>query len=313
MREKENAGGNPETKESAGREGVTKKQVKPPFLTRKRGVCIAVAAALVLCALVAFFVAQNRLTAKIMRILRIEGTVALEENGQTKTIMDNLRLQDGSALSTKAQSLAMVGLDEYKIVTLEENSRAEFKKRGKALELFLTEGRLFFEVKKKLGDDERFDVRTSTMLVGIRGTSGYINTDDEGHVSLIVTDGEVSVTGVNPDTGEEKETTVSSGQKLVIYLYDRAVDSVMFFMEPVTEATLPDEAVRALSENEALLDKVCQATGWNRELILSRAGAPQDKGEILPESAQVQAADSASLGAGGTGSGAGNGGAVKGD
>ena len=207
--------------------------------------------------------------ATTMRILRIEGTVTVEDaNGNEKPITDNMRFGSGEAVNTAAKSLAAIGLDDHKVVTLQENSRAEFKKAGNKLELNLTEGGIFFEVDKPLEEDETFDVRTSTMVVGIRGTSGYVYVDSEGHECLLLTDGKVHIVGTNPVTGEKKEVYVTAGQNVRVYLYnDRDVDSIMFELEEFTEADIPEFARAMVLEDEDLLNKVCEDAGWDPDLI----------------------------------------------
>ena len=77
------------------------------------------------------------------------------------------------------------------------------------------------------------------------------------------------VIGTNPTTGETKEIEVYAGQRISTYLYnDRNVDSIMFFVEDVTERDLPEFLLERLRENPALLDKVCKETGWDKPWIL---------------------------------------------
>ena len=117
---------------------------------KKLIVILAVAVVLIAAVIIIFFLRKSGLTAITMRILRIEGTVSLEENGKEKPVKENLRLNEGNALNTATASIASVGLDEYKIVTLNEESRAEFNKLGKKLDLSLTEGSMYVDVQKKL-------------------------------------------------------------------------------------------------------------------------------------------------------------------
>ena len=134
-------------------------------------VIVAVIAAIVIAVLLLH---KSAITANTMRLLRCEGTVTIEDSkGAEKPVLDNIRFQSGDALNTGFDGLASVGLDDSKIVTLQSDSRAEFLKNGKKLELKLTKGGLYFEVTEKLNDDESFEIKTSTMTVGIRGTSGY--------------------------------------------------------------------------------------------------------------------------------------------
>ena len=109
-------------------------------LSKKQLIIIGAVAAAVVIGVVLFIVLNNNsLKATTMKLLRMEGTVTLEENGETKTVKENLRFKSGDAISTEVKSLVSVGLDETKIVTLYEESRAEFKKDGKDLELTLTD------------------------------------------------------------------------------------------------------------------------------------------------------------------------------
>lgn len=235
---------------------------------KKKIILIIVAAVILLLGIILFFLWRSKITATTMRILRIEGTVTLEDDGKEKTITNNLRLNSGNALTTALKSLVSIGLDDTKIVTLDEKSRAEFNQSGRKIELNLTAGSLFFEVQKPLDNDESFDIRTSTMVVGIRGTSGWVSVDGE-HESLIITDGVVHVIGTNPVTGEVKEIDVKAGQRVNVYLYnDRKIDSIMFELIEVTERDLPEFLLERLRENPQLLDKVCRETGWDKPWIL---------------------------------------------
>ena len=176
---------------------------------------IALCAGLAIAAVIAGNL-YSRYMATSMRILRLEGTVHLQQNGRTRTVQDSVRLQSGDEMKTEPSSLVSVGLDETKIITLEEKSLADVEKRIKWLRLNLKEGCLFFQVTKALEDDETFDITTSTMTIGIRGTSGYVIVDEDGQESLVITDSHVHVVGVNPTTKEVKEIDVYAGQRITV-------------------------------------------------------------------------------------------------
>ncbi len=251
---------------------------------KKKKIIIIVAAVLLLVVaaiLILYF--RSKITATTMRILRLEGEVTLEDSGSPKQVKENLRLKSGNALTTALESLVSIGLDDTKIVTLNEKSRAEFNQSGRKLDLELTAGSLFFEVSEPLTDEETFDIRTSTMVVGIRGTSGLVSVEG-GNESLIISDGTVHVVGTNPYTGEVKEIDVSAGQKITVYLYnDREVDSIEFFLEEVTEHDMPEFALQCMRKNEELLDKIVAETGWDKPWILLQvidvANPPSDDGD----------------------------------
>ena len=234
-----------------------------------------VALGIVAAIVIAIVLSRNGYLANTMRLLRVEGTVNIENgDGGTKPVIDNIRFQSGDALNTGADGLASVGLDDSKIVTLQNDSRAEFTKSGKRLELKLTKGALFFNVTEKLSEDETFEIKTSTMTAGIRGTSGYVYYDDDGRDSLVITDGVVIVTAINPETGETKYAEVRGGQKITVYLYsDRTQDSVEFSITDVKENDLPEFPLQMISENEELINRVCEFTGWDKEALKAAASA----------------------------------------
>ena len=212
---------------------------------------------------------QKGYHATSMRLLRVEGTVNIEtSNGGTKPVIDNIRFQSGDALSTGADGLASVGLDDTKIITLQNDSRAEFTKQGKHLELKLTKGAVFFNVTEKLQPDETFEIKTSTMTAGIRGTSGYVYYDDSGRDALIITDGAVEVKATNPVTGETKTAKVEGGNGITVYLYsDREEDTIEFTLEEVGVEDLNDFTVQMIANNDELLNRVCDYTGWDKEAL----------------------------------------------
>ena len=242
-------------------------------LSKTEKIVISSIAAVVVIAIVAgiIFFVNSKYLATTMRLLRVEGTVNIEDSsGSSKPVIDNIRFQSGDALNTGSDGLASVGLDDTKIVTLENDSRAEFYKSNKQLELKLTKGALFFEVTEKLADDETYEIKTSNMSVGIRGTSGYVYYDENGLESLIITDGVVKVSAYNPETGETKTVEVRGGEKITCYLYSDKTedhDTIEFELTKLSEEDLPYFPLKMLIENEHLLDKVCEYTGWDKEKL----------------------------------------------
>ena len=208
----------------------------------QRGIAIGVAALVV--ALIAVFaflkLHRSRNLANTMRLIRKEGFVFLEENNELKTVTNNMRFQSGDVLTTGKQSLASISLDDTKIITMEEESTVDFTKSGKQLELKLRSGKIYFEVNKPLEDDESMYIKTSNVIVGVRGTAGWVFYDREGHQCVLLTSGKVTISATNPWTGETKSTTVEAGQLLITYLYsDRTTDSVMFELMEAT--SIPED------------------------------------------------------------------------
>ncbi len=216
-------------------------------------IIIAVAAVLFIAIFAAIFAFRGKISAVSMRIIQFEGTVSLEERGKPKTIRNNARLNGEDTVSTESNSTVKIGLDDYKIVSLRELSRARISKNGRMLELNLENGTLDFEVSKPLEADETMDIKTSTMIVGIRGTAGIVSSID-GVDSVEITEGVVHVTVTNPYTGEVKETDVHAGEKILVKMHaDRAQDSIEIInpdaTQPSQEPSADDDTEEAASLN----------------------------------------------------------------
>ena len=263
-------------------------------MPKEKKIAFSVFAAIILIAIVVFIVliARRGYLATTMRLLRVEGTVNIEDsNGRVKPVIDNIRFQSGDALSTGSDGLASVGLDDTKIVTLQNDSRAEFIKRNKQIELKLTKGGLFFEVTEHLEDDELYEIKTSNMTVGIRGTSGYVYYSEDGLQSLIITDGVVIVTAYNPVTGETKTCEVRGGEKVTLYLYSDSNserDSIEFDLVPVEGSDVPEFPLSQIVADDELLARVCAETGWDPEELKALAEAILGiSGEPTPTPAEI--------------------------
>ena len=242
-------------------------------ISKKKIIIISVAAALVVAgAVVGIVFARKGYLAKTMRLLKVEGTVNIEDaKGASKPVVSNIRFQSGDALNTGEDGLASVGLDDAKIVTLNHDSRAEFSKRGKELELKLTKGSLFLNVTEKLKSDEKFEIKTSNMTCGIRGTSAVIYYDekDDMRETIAVTDGTVEISATNPNSGETKTAKVEAGQQLKVYLYttDEAGTTIDFKIIEITEEDLSLFTLGMIAENDELIKRICEYTGWDPEKL----------------------------------------------
>ena len=114
-------------------------------------------------------------TATAMHLTRTEGTVAVSDGGgKDVPVLDNLGLYSGYGVNTRPASYAWINLDDVKLVKLDQNSGITIQKEEKRLEIELKSGSLFFNVTQPLEEDETMGIRTSTMLVGIRGTCGWV-------------------------------------------------------------------------------------------------------------------------------------------
>lgn len=250
---------------------MTQINKSPKFSKQKITILVLSVAVVAAVAVVAgILLTRNDYLAKTMRLLRVEGTVTIEDQkGGTKPVADNVRFQSGDALSTGSDGVASVGLDDKKIVTLNNDSRAEFVKNGKHLELKLTKGALFFNVTEKLRSDEKFEIKTSTMTAGIKGTSGivYYDESDDNRETIAITDGAVEISATNPETGETKTARVEGGQQLKVYLTNDEGNSISFLLEDICEEDLSIFSLGIIAENDELISRICDYTGWDPDKL----------------------------------------------
>ena len=61
-----------------------------------------------------------------------------------------------------------------KLAKLDQDSEIAITKEGKEMEIEVKSGSLFFNATEPLADDKSMNIRTSTMIVGIRGTCGWV-------------------------------------------------------------------------------------------------------------------------------------------
>lgn len=151
-------------------------------------------------------------SATTMRLRKTEGKVRIND-AQDKDIeaREDLALYSGYGLKTKTESFAWVDLDSVKLAKLDESSKIEIEKDGDDLTILLRDGNIFFQITEPLGDDESMSIRTSSMMIGIRGTCGWIETEKSGDVTKIyLLEGKVKCRA-----GEES-VTVTAGEMAMI-------------------------------------------------------------------------------------------------
>ena len=114
-------------------------------------------------------------SATSMHLRKTEGTVGVSDGeGKDITAKDDLGLYSGYQVGTQEKSYAWIDLDRVKLTKLDADSQIEINKEGKKLEIDVKTGSLFFNVTEPLDDDETMNIAASTMIIGIRGTCGWV-------------------------------------------------------------------------------------------------------------------------------------------
>ena len=196
--------------------------------------------------------------AAAMHLRRTQGTVGVSDNeGKSVEPRDDLGLYSGYGVGTQAESFAWIDLDEVKLTKLDQNSEIEITKEGKRLEIEVKSGGLFFNVTEPLAEDETLDIVTSTMMIGIRGTCGWVRGNTaallEGEVE--VTAGEQSVT----ITAGEMARVSEDGELVVTEL--PAIDVPAFVRAELDgpDAAEPKAVLEQLEERERVKDQARKA------------------------------------------------------
>ena len=229
--------------------------------------------------------AANSTKASTMRLMETEGTATVENAiGKKLSIQDKMRLYSGYEVSTEKASYAYISLDNSKAVKLDASSAVKVNQSGKKLELDVTAGELMFNVPVALKSDESLNIRTSTMVTGIRGTAGWVNALDRYTTRVGVLEGSVTIQSKDPFTGADRSVTIVGGQIATIIRHERANaiqqqlidDGVIIeenivaeltepgqIVEEIQEADIPGFVAEEVSSNSDLQDRISEESPLN--------------------------------------------------
>lgn len=232
---------------------MNKKAAIPIGIKIEAMLALMLAFALMVC-LWAPVLAEQSAEAKDMRLEATEGTVTLKNSsGKSLSVREGMKLYSGYTLKTSAKSYAYVTLDSSKVVKLDANSEVEVRKDGSKLELLVSAGELFFNVTSPLADDETMNIRTSTMVTGIRGTSGYVSSGADGVSSISVLDGSVTAIVI----GGTASAQVSAGTSGSVVGGVNAIVS-----DTLTESGIPGFVAVEIAMMKASSSASSRTLGW---------------------------------------------------
>lgn len=215
--------------------------------------------------------ADTSVSGATMRLSSREGTVNVSgKGGKAVAAFDNMRLQSGYNLETEAASYAGLALDDVKAVKMDELSKGEIRKKGKQLELLLSEGSLLCNVTAPLKGEESLSIRTSTMITGIRGTVVYAEVVDSNTSRVCVLEGQVLVRPVNPVEGDRNGQYIEKGRQALIIGPDRMERKGEIQTLPLTEADIAPYVLWEIHENEELARRLREA-GWDVDWMIENA------------------------------------------
>ena len=274
-------------------------------MTRKKLLSLLLALTLLASLAVPAFAAE---TAAVIRLTKTTGTVEISKSsGKPVSLLQNMRLYSGYHVSTDEESYAWINLDDSKLLKEDAASEVEIRKDGKKLDVLLCSGNVFFDVAKPLEDDESLNIRTSTMAVGIRGTSGWVQVVDRWTARVFILEGEVECSVMDPVTGQLKAEPVRGGERAtcVVYPQEKAGDKCAILREKFTVDDIPGFVLTQLTRDIPLCDKIVEKSGFDvpEELAKTAGGDPSGRTpegdsatkEVLDESDRREDEDEADL------------------
>ncbi len=146
---------------------------------------------------------------KTIRLETFSGSVEVKSgSGKNVNVYEKMRVFDGYSIKTINESEVYLSLDDTKAVKLGSNTEIKVKKSWFSNKITVISGELFFNVTKPLESNEKLDISTPTMSMGIRGTSGSVIVNENGTNAQIYT-GKVEAKGLH------KRVHINAGEQAI--------------------------------------------------------------------------------------------------
>lgn len=231
-------------------------------------------------------------TAATMHLVRTEGAVSVNDtDGASVALIENLGLYSGYGVATQAASYGWIDLDEAKLAKMDEDSEVEIVKSDKLLELCVQSGGLFFNVTEPLTEDETMNIRTSTMLVGIRGTCGWVYVEDDSLMHVYLLRGKVECSVLGGDSNALASEMLTAGQVARMTLSEGTASIVV---EDFSEQDIPAFVMTEIEEDTAMIEPLQpeepEVTEPPETAPIDEEPAPADE-EPAPEDEEPALAD----------------------
>lgn len=214
-------------------------------------------------------------TAATMHLVRAEGAVSVNDtDGASVALIENLGLYSGYGVATQAASYGWIDLDEAKLAKMDADSEVEIVKRDKLLELCVQSGGLFFNVTEPLAEDETMNIRTSTMLVGIRGTCGWVYVEDDSLMHVYLLRGKVECSVLGGGDNALASEMLNAGQTAQMTL---SGDTASIIIEDFSEEDVPAFVMTEIEEDTEIMESLQPEEPEEPEVTEPPETAPTDE------------------------------------
>lgn len=234
--------------------------------SKKIGMILGVAAAVVAVAVVLLIVNGKDEAFRSIMVYELEGSAVIERADiGAIDAAENLYLESGDRVSVQPECMMRMKLDDDKYITAEADTvfslEAEGDGQDSKTRIRLEQGAVTNEIQKPLSGESLYETSTPNSVMAVRGTIYRAQLYDDGaggqNMRLCCFDGTVAATPILPDGTFGEEVLVHAGSELTIYC-DGTVDGP----SDIDFTTLPEQAWQILSE---LLENGAPVTGITSE------------------------------------------------
>ena len=187
-------------------------------------------------------------TENAMRITGGRGTITVTDSkGKKSNVTTKMRLENGSLVTTSSKSYATVKLDSAKYIKLDSLTKAEVRKANGKAEVLLNSGNLFFNVTSALEENEIFNIRTTSMVMSVRGTCAQVEVIDPGHTRVCLLEGSLHCKITNLKSGESKTVILLAGQAADFYITGNSAGDCKIVTDTFKKAVLKNEGINSVT------------------------------------------------------------------
>lgn len=221
-------------------------------------------------------------TASTVQLTKTEGTVTVTNaSGRAISRLTKLQMHNGYRLKTDEKSYAWAALDGERLTKVNAASELETRKKGGVLELLIHSGSVYFDISDPLSDDEYLNICTSTMVIGVRGTSGWVDVIDQYNSMIHVLEGVVTCTTVMPVNGEVRSVSVHGGESAVVRIAPDVAGQIQGIeVQPLEKEDVSGFVLMELAEAPEHCQKILEKSGLDfRDVTVAEAAMRQAQDE----------------------------------
>lgn len=150
---------------------------------------------------------------RVAKVESMQGEVTVYKSGQEKEYkgFKGMSLSEGDRIETGKKSWVLLGIDKDKGVKIGDNTTINISElkdlgEGNSTQFQVLKGKVWNEVKEKLNSNSKYEIKTPTAVMGVRGTEFFVSYE-KGILKVGVIEGEVGAKIYNfekDDNGEWK-------------------------------------------------------------------------------------------------------------